>query len=225
MATKTDAAPGSANLVAEVEEQLGDKLAQARAAFDENVKERDRLQKKHAGLTKRQGELKADHRKLLVDHGKGVKGAAEKRGKVESELADVNSEIEAVDAAIAYESERSVPLQTALKELEAQLEDARKRQIQAEIATELTAKKEAFISAFTSACTLLAETVKLADRLLAAEGKPFLDQALEDLLFRTNRGVLIDSFKFTEVQSGLGLAQRIFEVKALVPPSPSPETA
>lgn len=223
MVTKNEAMPETADLVAQLESQLGDTLKQARADFAENTKERERLDQRRRKLIARKSSVEANHKQLLIEHGKGIQGAAAKRNKAESELAEINQEIEAVDAAIAYESEQGGILGASLDEMEAKLADARKRQVQMQIAEALTEKKEAFIAAFTSSCTLLADVVRLSDRLIAAEGRAFLDQTLEDLLFRTNRGVLMDSYRYTEVQSGLGLAQRIFEVKALVPPPP--ETA
>jgi hypothetical protein len=219
--TKQAAAPETADLVAQLEAQLGDTLKKARADFAENLKERARLDQRRQELIARKTSVEANHKQLLIEHGKGVQGAAAKRNKVERELADIIQEIEAVDAAIVYESEQGTVLGSSLDEMEGKLKDAHKRQVQMQIAEILTEKKEAFITAFTNSCTLLAEVVRLADQLIAADGRTYIEQILEDLLFRTNRGILMDSYKYTEVQSGLGLAQRIFEVKALVPP---PET-
>src|SRR5437899_2416697 len=126
--------PERPDLVAELEKQFGDKLTKAREDYHENQAERDRLDKRRAKLLEKKAALEADHKKRLIDHGKGVTGAAEKRAKAERELAEANQLIEAVDAAIAYESERTGALHADLHEMEARLGEAKRRQVQMEIA-------------------------------------------------------------------------------------------
>lgn len=208
------------NLVAEVEEQLGDKLTKARADFKENQSERQRLDVKRTNLSTKKTKLEANRKECLIQHGKGVKGAAAKRAEAEAELAAINGEIEAVDAAITSETELTGTLQTELQEMEAKLLEAKHRQVQLDLAKKLTAKKEDFIAYHSESCTALGELVELSNQLVEVGGNAFLDQVLEDLLIRTSRITMIDQYKFTVPQSRLGLVQRVFEVTALVPPNP-----
>jgi len=195
-----------------------EKLAEVRAAVQENQQEREKLDKKRAKLLEKRTALESDRAKHLIDHGKGIKGAAEKRKSAEDELAETNRLIEAVDAAIQFEAGQGEGLNATLVQMEAQLELDRKRKIQESIAEELSEAKEEFIDLFTECCTKLGEVVRLGDRLVAAEGLPLLNEVLDDILIRSHRTVLIDRFKFTEPQSGLGLARREFVVTALNPP-------
>lgn len=216
MPTITGAEPE--NLVAEVEDQLGDKLIKARADFKENQSERQRLDVKRTNLATKKTKLEANRKECLIQHGKGVKGAAAKRAEAEAELASTNGEIEAVDAAIASEAELAGILQAQLQEMEAKLTEAKHRQAQLDLAQKLTAKKEEFIAYHSEACAALGELVDLSNHLVEVGGNAYLDQVLEDLLIRTSRITMIDQYKFTVPQSRLGLVQRIFEVTALVPP-------
>lgn len=209
------------DLVAELEAQFGDRLTRARADYQENQSDRQKLDAKRGNLSAKKTKLEAKRKECLIAHGKGEKGAVAKRAEAEAELKSVNEEIEAVDEAIAYETERTGTLQTQLSEMETKLAEARKIQVQTRFAEALKAKKEDFITAYVMACTLLGEMVNAANDLIRAEGNALYDLVVEDLVLRTSPLILKDHHKYTDAQSVLGLARREFTVIALVPPPES----
>lgn len=212
---------GPVDLVAELEAQFGDKLTKARTDFQENQSERQKLDVKRGKLAAQKSNLEAKRKECLIAHGKGEKGAVDKRAKAEADLKAVNEEIEAVDEAVAYESERTGTLQIQLQDMETKLADAKKRQIQNGHFNALIAKKEEFIEFFTQSCVSLGELVNIANDLIFVEGHALYEQATEDIVLRTARLLLIQDHKYTEVYSGLALARREFPVTALVPPPES----
>lgn len=212
------------NPVAELEKELGEELIKARADYAANSEERVRLADRRKVLLAHKADVELEHRKRLIEQGRGIKGAADRRKQSDADLAEVESELSAVDAAISFEEERAETLGKTLAVMEAKLVEARRRHTQKTLADALVAKKEEFIATFVNGCILAGELVQIAERLIAIDGRPLLDQTLEDLLLRTNRLLLIDRFKFTEPQSTLGLARRAFEVTALLPPPESAAT-
>lgn len=209
------------DLVAELEAQFGDKLTKARADFQENQSDRQKLDLKRTALDTRKTKLEARRKECLIDHGKGVKGAAAKRAEAEAELTSVNDEIEAVDAAIAFETERTGTLQAQLVAMETKLAAAKKQQIQNQFAEALRLKKEEFIVTFVECCVLHGQMVNISNDLIFVEGHVQFEQVMEDLVLRTARQLLIQDHKYTEAYSGLALARREFPVTALVPPPES----
>lgn len=214
------------NPVAELEKELGAELQNARADYAANSQERVRLADRRKVLLAHKADVELEHRQRLIEQGRGVKGAADRRKQSDADLAEVESELSAVDAAVSFEDERAQTLETALRVMEARLDEARRRYTQQTIVDALTAKKEEFVVNFIAGCTILGELVNLSEKLLAIDGRPLLNQALEDLLLRTNRLLLIDRFKFIEPRSNLELARREFVVSALLPPAePAAEVA
>lgn len=209
------------NPVAQMEAELGAKLQNARKEHQSNITERARLVERRSVLLAHKADVELEHRKRLIEQGRGVEGATKRRKESDADLAEVENEIQAVDAAISYEDERSQTLSTELAKMEQVLEETRLKHQQKQLAAAVMAKKEEFISSFLAGCAQLGELVMLAEKLQAIDGRVLLDQALEDLYLRTNRILLIDRLKYMEPPSNMTIARKPFEVTALLPPAES----
>jgi len=216
-----DKRAASPNPVAQAEAELGGKLQQLRKDHAANATERTRLLERRAVLVAHKADVELERRKRMIEQGRGITGATQRRKESDSDLAEVENEIQAVDAAISFEDERSQTLSTELEKLEKVIAEARLKHNQQQLAAAVMAKKEEFISSFLAGCVQLGEMVQLAEKLMSIDGQQLLNEALEDLYMRTNRLLMIDRLKYTEPQSAMAIARRSFEVTALLPPSES----
>src|SRR5229473_331784 len=134
-----------------------------REAWQESEKKLASLGGSHADLLQQKAALGLDHHNALVANGLGEGGADETRSALESQIAQVQRQIAAVEAARGHQQAIHAEITRELNVLQAEISQEKHREYMADLEGRVKRRKEQLIAHLYGGCGLLAELVKLAD--------------------------------------------------------------
>lgn len=206
-----------------------------REAWQESEKKLASLIESHAGVLQQKTALAAEHKTLLIADGLNQDDGDQTRNGLdsyESQIAQLTRKIASLEAAIVHQQAIHGGISREVNTLQEELSQQKHREYIAELEIRMKNKKEQLIAHLYAGCGLMAELVKLSDEAYAADehavlagdtsvsnaGRRFVQEALEDLNLRTTPIIMIERAGFVPVRSSLAVAQRAYEVRALIPP-------
>jgi hypothetical protein len=203
-----------------------------REALQDSHKKLTSLEENHSNLLQQKSSLELEHHNALIAAGLEEAGGGETLSALESQLAQAERRIAAVDAARGHQQAIHAELTRDVNALHEEISRQKHRESRADLETRVREKKEQLIAHLYGGCGLLAELVKLAEEAYMADersalqgdttenyaGHRFVEEALEDLNLRTTPIIMMERAGFAPVRSSLAFAHRAYEVRALLPP-------